>query len=110
VKENKQNKLTGKHFKVNIIQEQAEATEELIATLTEIHSCQMETLIKSTMDAMKEMMLLIKENKIPPTPKIRQTRRRKRRELKSTKSTMMHRSASTVARNTHQKPKMNAGN
>jgi hypothetical protein len=28
-----------------------------------MHSCQIETLIKSTNDAMKEMMLFIKENK-----------------------------------------------
>ncbi len=44
-KENKQNKLTTKHFKANMMEEQAEATEELIATLTETHSCQMEMLI-----------------------------------------------------------------
>jgi hypothetical protein len=54
-----------KHFQANVIQEQAEATEELIATLTENHTCQMETLIKSTTDAMKEMMLLIKDNRNP---------------------------------------------
>ena len=61
-RENKQNKLTSKQFKANLIEEQAEATEELIATLTEKHTRQMETLIKSTTDAMKEMMLLIKSN------------------------------------------------
>jgi hypothetical protein len=64
-KENKQNKLTTKHFKANMMEEQAEATEELIATLTETHSHQIETLIKNTTDAMKEMMLLIKGNKNP---------------------------------------------
>jgi hypothetical protein len=37
-KENKQNKLTAKQFSANAIQEQAEATEELIATLTEAHT------------------------------------------------------------------------
>jgi hypothetical protein len=42
------------------MEEQAEATEELIATLTENHTHQMEALIKSIMDAMKEMMQLIK--------------------------------------------------
>jgi hypothetical protein len=62
-KENKQNKLTAKNFKANLIEEQAEATEELIATLTEKHTQQMETLIKSTTDAMKEMMALIKNEK-----------------------------------------------
>jgi hypothetical protein len=59
-KENKQNKLTVKHFKANMIKEQAEATEELIAVLTEKHMQQMETLIKSTTEVMKEMMSLIK--------------------------------------------------
>ena len=62
-KENKQNKLTAKQFKANAIDEQAEATEELIAALTETHTKQMETLIKSTMDTMKEMMLMLKDNK-----------------------------------------------
>ena len=33
-KENKQNKLTAKNFKANMIEEQAEVTEELIAALT----------------------------------------------------------------------------
>jgi hypothetical protein len=37
-KENKQNKLTAKQFSANAIQEQAEATEELIATLMEAHT------------------------------------------------------------------------
>jgi hypothetical protein len=62
-KENKQNKLTTKNFKANMIEEQAEATEELIAALTKKHKQQMETLIKSTTDAMKEMMSLIKNEK-----------------------------------------------
>jgi hypothetical protein len=62
-KENKQNQLTAKQFKANVIDEQAEATEELIAALTEAHTKQMETLIKSTTDTMKEMMLLLKDNK-----------------------------------------------
>ena len=62
-KENKQNKLIAKQFKAKTIDEQAEATEELIAALTEAHTKQMETLIKSTTDTMKEMMLLLKDNK-----------------------------------------------
>jgi hypothetical protein len=61
-RENKQNKLTAKQFRANLIEDQAEATEELIATLTENHTRQMETLIKSTTDAMREMMQLIKSN------------------------------------------------
>jgi len=64
-KENKQNRLTAKQFKANAIEEQAEATEELIAALTDAHTKQMESLIKSTTDTMKEMMLLLKENKNP---------------------------------------------
>ena len=52
-----------KHFQANVIQEQVEATEELIVTLTENDTCQIETLIKSTADAMKKMMLLIKDNR-----------------------------------------------
>ena len=65
-KENKQNKLTAKNFKANMIEEQAEATEELIAALTKKHTQQMETLIKSTTEAMKEMMSLIKNEKKEP--------------------------------------------
>jgi hypothetical protein len=46
------------------MEEQAEATEELIANLTESHTRQMETLIKNTTKLMKEMMALVKsENK-----------------------------------------------
>jgi hypothetical protein len=46
------------------MEEQAEAIEELIANLTESHMRQMETLIKNTTEAMKEMMALVKsENK-----------------------------------------------
>jgi hypothetical protein len=55
-REDKQNKITVKQFSANAIQEQAEATEELIATLTETHTCQMENLVRSTTEAMKEMM------------------------------------------------------
>ncbi len=64
-KENKQNKLTVKQFKANAIDEQAEATKELIAALMEAHTKQMETLIKSTTDTMKEMMFLLNDNKSP---------------------------------------------
>ena len=48
-KENKQNKLTAKQFKANAIDEQAEATEELIAALTDAHTKQMETLIQQSL-------------------------------------------------------------
>jgi hypothetical protein len=83
-KENKQNKLTAKNFKANMIEEQAKATEELIATLLENHMCQMGTLIKSTTNAMKEMMSLIKNKQKTPNnqsnngKKKRQEKRRKR--------------------------------
>ncbi len=40
-RKNKQNKLTAKQFKANAMEEQAEVTEELIATLTENHTHQM---------------------------------------------------------------------
>jgi hypothetical protein len=66
-KKNKQNKLSAKHFKANAIQEQAQVTAELTANLTEVHTRQMETLVKTTTKAMKEMMLLLKENKTPTT-------------------------------------------
>jgi hypothetical protein len=83
-RKNKQNKLTTKRFKANLMEEQAEATEELIATLTENHTCQMEALIKSTMDAMKEMMQLIKnEAKTPSNPtKLLDKEKKKKRDEK----------------------------
>ena len=62
-KENKQSKLTARQFKINAIEEQAEVTEELIHALTEKHTKQMEDLIRSTNEAMKEMMALIKAEK-----------------------------------------------
>jgi hypothetical protein len=46
-----------------MIKEQAKAMEEPIAALTKNHNRQMETLIKSTTNAMKEMMSLIKNEK-----------------------------------------------
>ncbi len=57
---NKQKKLTARQFKANAMEEQVEATENLIAALMENHTCQIEMLIKSTTDAMKEMMQLVK--------------------------------------------------
>ena len=81
-KENKQNKLSAKHFKVNTMQEQAEATEELIAHLTEAHTRQMETLVQTTTATMKEMMLLSKENKTPMNKIPDEEKQRKRDEKK----------------------------
>ena len=86
-RENKQNKLTVKQFKANLIEEQAEATEELIATLTENHTRQMKTLIKSTTDAMKEMMQLIKSNATNPSNpnKLSDEEKKKKRDEKQKK-------------------------
>jgi hypothetical protein len=66
-KENRQNKLTAEQFKANAIKEQAEATEELINSLTENHTRQMEALIRSMTEAMKEMMTLVKMDNKNPT-------------------------------------------
>ena len=68
-KGNKQNKLTTKNFKANMIEEQEEATEELIAALTEKHTQQIESLIKSNTEAMKQMMSLIKNDRKEPGDK-----------------------------------------
>ena len=85
-KENKQNKLTAMQFKAHAIDEQAEATEELIAALTEAHTKQMETLIKSTTDTMKEMMLLLKDNKSTNnSTKLKDEEKKKKRDEKRKK-------------------------
>jgi len=84
-KENKQNKLSAKHFKANAIQEQAEITEEIIANLTEAHTRQMETLVKTTTEAMKEMMLLLKNNNNAPNDKATDEEKKKKREEKKKK-------------------------
>ena len=81
-KENKQNKLTAKQFKANMIEEQAAATEELIANINETHTRQMEALIKSTTEAMKEMMQLIKEGKTTNSGSEKSQRQSKREERK----------------------------
>jgi hypothetical protein len=77
---NKQNKLITKQFKANILEEQAEATGELIATLTENHTHQMETLMKSTTDAMKEMMSLIKSKSKAPNKTTNNEKKKKCKE------------------------------
>jgi hypothetical protein len=61
-KENKQTNVTAKQFKANLIEEKAEITEELINNLTQAHTKQIEMLMKANMEAMKEMMLLVKAN------------------------------------------------
>jgi hypothetical protein len=82
-KENKQNKQTAKQMKANAIEEQAEATEELIANLTEAHTRQIESLIKANTEAMKEMMSLVKEKTIAatnPTNSLSEEKKKKREE------------------------------
>jgi hypothetical protein len=66
-RENNQNKLTAKQYKGYAMEEHAEATEELIANLTESHTWQMEIFIKSTTEAIKEMMVLVQLENKPPT-------------------------------------------
>ena len=86
-KENKQNKQTAKKMKANAIEEQAEATEELIANLTEAHTRQIEALIKANTEAMKEMMSLVKDKTITPINPTNQTseEKKKKREEKQKK-------------------------
>ena len=86
-KENKQNKQTAKQMKANAIEEQAEATEELIANLTEAHTRQIEALIKANTEAMKEMMSLVKDKTITPINPTNQTNeeKKKKREEKQKK-------------------------
>ena len=76
------------------MEEQAEAMEELIATLTENHTQQMETLLKSTMDAMKEMMQLIKNQATTPTNPTKITNKEKKKNVlrnkKVLQSTNLH--------------------
>jgi hypothetical protein len=63
-----------------MIEEQAKAMEELITALTKKHTQQMETLIKSTKDAMKEMMTLIKNNKKEPSSQSNDEKKKKQEE------------------------------
>ena len=83
-KENKQNKQTAKQLKANVIEEQAEATEEIIANLTEAHTHQIESLIKANMEGIKEMMILVKDKIITPTNPTNSTseeKKKKREEM-----------------------------
>jgi hypothetical protein len=54
--------------------------EEIIATLTEAHSRQMENLVRSTTEPMKEMMLLLKENKYSNINVTNEEKNKKRQE------------------------------
>jgi hypothetical protein len=63
-----------------MIEEQAAAMEELIANINEAHTCQMETLIKSTTDAMKEMMQLLEDGKTTNSETAKAQKQSKREE------------------------------
>jgi hypothetical protein len=90
-KENKQNKLTARQFKANSIEQQAEATEEIINALTEKHTEQMENLIKSTTEAMKKMMELVQSsNKGNNNNKASMGDKKKKREEKRQKYNSAH--------------------
>jgi hypothetical protein len=85
-KENKQNKLTARQFKINALEEQAEATEEIIHALTKKHTQQMEDLIKSITEAMKKMMELVQSsNKGDSNNKASKEEKKKKREEKRQK-------------------------
>jgi hypothetical protein len=59
---------------------------------------------------MKEMMQLIKENKNSNINVTNEEKSKKGQEKQKKLNTTKHQSASIVARNTHQKLKMNVGN
>jgi hypothetical protein len=63
-----------------MIKEQAKATEELIAALTKNHTHQMETLIKSTTNATKEMMSLIMNKQKAPNNQSNDEKKKKQEE------------------------------
>ncbi len=89
--ENKQNKVTVKQFRANAMEEQAEATEELIATITKNHTQQMEALIKSTTKAMKEMMLILKNKSKTPANSDNATKTEKQKKaMSNAKNTTKH--------------------
>ncbi len=71
------------------MEEEAEATEELITALTENHTRQIEMLIKSTTDTMKEMMQVVKNQattQTNPTPtNVLYKEKKKRRDEKQKK-------------------------
>jgi hypothetical protein len=71
------------------MEEQAKATEELISNLTESHTHQMEILIKSTTEAMKDMMMLVKlENK--PSTNNNEMSKGERKKIRDEKRKMYH--------------------
>jgi hypothetical protein len=82
-KKNKQSKVTAKKLRANAVEEQADATEELIANLTEIHTRQIESVIRANTKAMKEKLSLVKaQANMPtnPTNSMNNEKKRKREE------------------------------
>jgi hypothetical protein len=90
-----------------MIEEQAEATEELIAALTKNHTRQIETLMKSTTKAIKEMMSLIKNDQKAPNSQPNNGKRRGKK--KGARGITTHLSANTAEGNTLPNQKMSAG-
>ena len=82
--------------------------EELIVALTEKHTQQMETLIKSTTEAMKEIMSLIKNEKKEPGKQ--SDEEKKKKQNKRQKKYNKHLYAKTAARNIQPKRRMSAEN
>jgi hypothetical protein len=110
-RENKHNKLIAKQFRVNAMEEQVEALEELIATLTENLTCQTKTLIESTTDAMKGMMVLIKsDNKNSENPINATNEEKEKNRMRNARSIMKLRFVHIVERNIQPKKRMSVGN
>ena len=63
-----------------MIEEQAEAMEELIAALTKKHTQQIEMLIKNNTEAMKEMISHIKNNKKEPSSQTNEKKKKSQEE------------------------------
>jgi len=59
------------HASVNAVEEFAQATEELVAELTEKHAKQIEALIKANNEAMQQLTTAILSNKGGPTPTLK---------------------------------------
>jgi hypothetical protein len=89
-KENKQSKLTAKQLRVNAVEEQADATEELIANLTETHTCQIESLIRANTKAMKEMLSLVKAQANTQTNITNSTNNEKKRKKEERQKKFLH--------------------
>ena len=61
-------RATGHASAYNVVEEMAQATEELVAELTERHSKQVEALIKANSEAMEKLTAAIVATKLPAPP------------------------------------------